>query len=73
MDFIGLGIAFVAGGVVGATVGYTWLHKQLASAQADLNSVVTKFAPAVVAAHAVTAPPASAAAVTAAVAASKVA
>jgi len=38
-------LAAVGGCIFGATIGYAWVHKQLASAKADLAAVVAKFAP----------------------------
>jgi hypothetical protein len=62
-------LAFIAGGIVGATVGAVWVNKQLASAKADLAAVVAKFAPQFI--QAVLVPTASKESVAAAVASAK--
>lgn len=44
MEIIYIVVAFVVGGIVGATVGYKWVSKQLASAKADLATATAKVA-----------------------------
>jgi hypothetical protein len=64
-DLIAGGLGLVIGAIIGATIGYKWISAELATAKADLSSLLDKAAPIVTAAGPLTPTAALAAAVSA--------
>jgi hypothetical protein len=67
MDLVSIAIGAVGGAILGATVGYTWVTKELAVAKVDLANVLAKVKAVVDPAAAAVTPAAALAAAVAAV------